>query len=300
MNYKHLHYFYMVAEYGSIQAASDALFLTPQTISGQIRQLEDQLGQILFERAGRGLTLTAAGQKAYEYCQDIFRLGDELQETLALNQSMQTTSLRVGVIDALPKTIIQRLITPVISASQCERVSIKELTIENLMAELITHKLDLVLADSPAPVAMASRCTSQLLSTSSLSCFATTSLWQASQKQSFPACLEAAPILLPTESTSALKTALLAWLGSHIEQVKVAGEFDDSALMKAFGSSGQGYFFSPSNIKTHICQRYQVNHVGEIPEIEQQIYAITTTRKQQHPSVVHLLEQTNPLTNISN
>lgn len=293
MNYKHLHYFYMVAEYGSIQAAADALFITPQTISGQLRVLEEQLGHQLFERAGRGLQLTAAGQKAYDYCQDIFRLGDELQETLALNQSLKVTNLRVGVIDALPKAIIQKLITPAISESQCERVAIREMTIENLMAELITHKLDLVLADSPAPVAMASRCTSQLLSTSSLSCFAAPALIKSSASQQFPDCLNAAPILLPTESTSALKTALLAWLGSHIQQVKIAGEFDDSALMKAFGSSGQGFFFSPSSIKNNICQRYNVQHVGEINEIEQQIYAITATRKQQHPSVTQLLQRAN-------
>lgn len=296
MNYKHLHYFYTVAEYGSIQAAANTLCITPQTISGQLRQLEDQLQVQLLEKSGRGLQLTAAGQQAYEYCQDIFRLGDELQETLHLNSAVKTNTLRVGVIDALPKTIIQGLLTPAIKETECERLSIRELTIENLMAELITHKLDLVLADSPAPVAMASRCVSQLLSTSTLSCFAAPSLWQPTTGKTFPDCLDGAPILLPTESTSALKTALLAWLGSHTDRIHIAGEFDDSALMKAFGSNGHGFFFSPSHITQDICQRYQVHCVGQISEIQQHIYAITTSRKQQHPSVVQLLKQPSALT----
>lgn len=286
LNYKHLRYFYAVAESLSIKEAARLLNLTPQTISGQLKMLEDELGEDLFRKSGRGLELTEAGQLALEYCQEIFRLGDELQEVLHQGLDSRAEVLRVGIVDALPKSIAHRLLAPALRESTNMRLVCREEQMTSLLGELAVHRLDLVLADSPIPAGMNIRCFNHVLARSTLACFAAPEL--AATNLSFPHCLQDAPVLLPTDTSSALRTNLLSWLQRQQIKVRIAGEFDDSALLKAFGSQGHGFFFAPEMVAQEICERYGVTIVGQIPELEQTIYGIVAERRMTHSAVRQL------------
>lgn len=289
LNYKHLQYFYTVAELSGIQAAADRLSVTPQTISGQLKLLEDELGEALFRKHGRGIQLTDAGHLALEYCRDIFRLGDELQEVLHQGLATRPEELRVGIVDALPKSIAHQLLAPVIRNASHMKLICREEQINALLGELVVHRLDLVLSDSPMPAGMNIQCFNHSLGHSQVACFANKSL--INTKLHFPQCLKDAPVLLPTDSSSAMRTNLLSWLQRQNIPVRIAGEFEDSALLKAFGSEGHGFFFAPKMISKEVCDRYGVELVGVIEELEQEFYAIVAERRINHSAVKELTER---------
>ena len=121
INYKHLHYFWVVAKQGGIARASEVLHLTPQTISGQINQLEDNLGQDLFNRVGRNLELTETGRLALRsYADEIFSLGSELEDNLRNLPEDRPLTFTTGIVDVVPKTIAHRLLAPVLENARTD------------------------------------------------------------------------------------------------------------------------------------------------------------------------------------
>ncbi|MDO6683543.1 MULTISPECIES: transcriptional activator NhaR [unclassified Oceanobacter] len=293
INYKHLQYFHSVATEGSIQLAAIRLSVTPQTISGQLKILEDDLGVALFAKSGRGLELTDAGRVALDYSRQIFQLGDELQEVMNLGITERPSEFRVGIVDALPKSIAHRLLSPAMLLPGTMRIVCHEEQMSSLLGELAVHRLDLILADSPIPPGMNIRCFNHLLGRSRLACFATPELVQQQQgKRTFPDMLNEAPVLLPTDTASGLRTDLLSWFNHTGIAVRIAGEFDDSALLKAFGSQGHGYFFAPDVIREEICAKYQVRCVGTVKELMQEFYAISAERRISHQAVAAITRQT--------
>ncbi|MEM7677883.1 MAG: LysR family transcriptional regulator, partial [Myxococcota bacterium] len=82
LNYHHLLYFWAVAKEGSVAKASEVLRLAQPTVSGQVKQLEHALGEQLFQRKGRNLVLTDAGELVFGYADEIFGLGRELMDSL--------------------------------------------------------------------------------------------------------------------------------------------------------------------------------------------------------------------------
>ncbi|MBS51532.1 MAG: transcriptional activator NhaR [Oceanospirillaceae bacterium] len=289
LNYKHLQYFHCVAEEGSVLAAARRLNVTPQTISGQLRLLEDELGNQLFAKAGRGLELTDAGRVALDYTREMFRLGDELQEVMLQETTERPLEFRVGIVDALPKSIAHRLLAPALSGSGFMRIICHEEQMSVLLGELAVHRLDLVLADSPIPSGMNVRCFSHPLGRSTMACFAAPALVQQFSPD-FPQCLRDAPLLLPTDTASGLRTELLSWLDRMDISMRISGEFDDSALLQAFGGEGHGFFFAPSAIREEICAKYDVTCVGEVDELVQEFYAVSAERKISHKAVKLITE----------
>lgn len=284
LNYKHLHYFWMVAKSGSIARASEQLHLTPQTISGQLTLFEEMQGETLFRKQGRNLELTEAGRLVLSYAEDIFALGRELEEVLHHRPTARTVQLRVGVSDAVPKTVAYQLLEPAMTLPQTLRINCREGKLELLLAELAMHKLDVVLSDSPMPVTANVRGYSHLLAESGISFFATRDL-RASLSGVFPKLLDGAPLLLPGED-AALRGRLLQWLDQQQLHPKITGEFDDSALMSAFGQAGAGVFAAPTVIVDRVIRQYDVELIGQTQAIQEQFYAISVQRKLTHPAVL--------------
>jgi len=108
-NFRHLYYFWVVAKEGSITRAAERLGLAIQTVSTQLAQLEMSFGKSLFTQQGRRLTLTEAGRLALSYADQIFLLGEQMQEALAESDSARTR-LTVGISDSLPKLTAYRLL----------------------------------------------------------------------------------------------------------------------------------------------------------------------------------------------
>jgi LysR family transcriptional activator of nhaA len=281
LNYKHLRYFWMVAKAGSIARASEQLHLTPQSISGQLSQFESALGVELFRRVGRGLELTDTGQRMLGYAEQIFALGSEMLEAVAGGPAQPGVPFRVGIADSVPKMVAYRLVVPALGLDEPVRLICREGRLATLLADLAVHRLDMVIADRPMPGNLNVRGYDHFLGESGVTVFGAPQL-AAGLAGGFPAGLDGAPFLLPGADV-ALQPRLMRWFESSRLRPRIVGEFDDSALLKAFGQAGAGFFVAPTAIEAHVARQHEVDIVGRIDAVRDQIYAITTERRLTHP-----------------
>ncbi|MBE2251289.1 MAG: transcriptional activator NhaR [Myxococcus sp.] len=288
LNYHHLLYFWTVARTGSIANASRELHLSQPTISTQLKTLEESLGHKLFQRAGRRLVLTDVGRTTFRYADDIFRLGRELQESLARGPLGQQVRLAVGVTDVVPKLVAERLLEPAFKEEPELQLEVHEGHINELLAKLALHELDVVLSDQPAPHDVRVRAFNHHLGGSGTTFFAHPRL-AGPLKRGFPKSLDGAPMLLPLEGSST-RILLEEWFEKCGVRPRVVGEFDDSALMKVFGASGRGIFSAPTAIEVEIARQFEVQPIGRVAEMKQAYYAISVERRLRHPAVVAIAE----------
>lgn len=289
MNYKHLLYFWAVAKHGGVVKAAQFLHVTPQTISGQIQLLEDHFGRELFNKNGRGLELTDAGQLAFSYAEDIFNLGSELDQVVRQPRGVsRPLELRVGIADAVPKMVACRLLEPALQGAQAFKVVCKEWKLDSLLAELAVHRLDLVLSDTPMPTGLSVNAFSHRLGGSSVGFYAVPTLAK-SLKGEFPANLNDAPMLVPG-SDSAMGARLAQWLSKNKLRPRVVGEFDDGALLKALGHQGHGVFMAPTVLHDEVCRQYQVKRIGEVSDLIEEFYVISVERRITHPGVAAITQ----------
>ncbi len=284
LNYSHLEYFWTIAREGSIVKAAEVLHLTPQTISGQLKLLEDSIGQPLFDRVGRGLVLSETGRMVYEYADEIFSLGAELASVVRSNQSPALATLSVGTVNSLPKLIAERIIAPALTTDGPVRVRCHEASLEQLLGELAVHRLDLVVSDQPMPAGLSLKAYNHFLGESGLSFFASRARARRYGKK-FPGSLDDAPMLLPSQH-SAMRRRMDDWFESKQIAPRIVGEFDDSALLKAFGEVGVGVFAGPTVIEDQIARMYRTAVIGRTTEITERFYAISPERRLKHPAVV--------------
>jgi LysR family transcriptional activator of nhaA len=289
LNYHHLLYFWVVARKGSIVRASEELRLAHPTISGQIRRLEESLGEKLFRRTGRRLELTEAGGVALRYADEIFTLGREFVDTVKGRASGRPLRLVVGVADVLPPSLVRRFLEPAFRLGNSIRIVCRaDKSVEEFLAEMALHRVDVVIADGPAGPAIPVRAFNHLLGECGTSFFAAPKL-AATIRRRFPRSLHAAPFLLPG-APSAVRRALEQWFDAQTIVPAVVAECDDSALAKDFGEDGMGVFAAPSVIEKEVLGRYRVRLVGRSEEVRQQFYAISVERKIKHPAVVAICE----------
>lgn len=288
LNYKHLHYFRTVAKAGAINKAAEKLHLTPQTLSGQISTLETRLGVALFRRTGRRLELTDAGRTALTYADEIFHVGAELEDALQNNPTARVHPFRVGIADVVPKAIAYQLLAPALTLPEPVKLVCREDRLEQLAAELSIHRLDMVLADRPLPASMDIKGYSHPLGECGIVFMAARSL-AADWAPDFPDCLHGAPLLIPGED-SALRVPLLRWLERRGLQPTIVGEFDDSALMSAFGQAGAGIFPVPLTTAQAVMRQYDVVEVGQTLDIRERFFIISVERRLRHPAVLAVSE----------
>jgi len=283
LNYHHLLYFWTVVREGSISAASRKLRVAQPTVSEQLKALEGALGRELFNRVGGKLVLTEDGAHVYRYADEIFTLGHELQDSLQGKPTQRRPRLVVGIADVVPKLVASRLLEPVLRLKEEVRIVCREDSQERLLAELAIHALDVVVADAPVSTHSNVRAYNHLLGESGVTLFGRKE--QAERlRRHFPQSLDGESFLLPAENTS-LRRALAQWMDDAKIRPKVRGEFQDSALLKAFGQLGAGVFAGPTIIENEIRSQYSVEVVGRIDEVRERFYAITVDRKLRHPAV---------------
>jgi LysR family transcriptional activator of nhaA len=288
INYKHLHYFWVVAKEGGIARASERLHLTPQTISGQLSLLEEGLGDDLFTRVGRSLELTETGRLVLSYADEIFSLGGELEEMVRNLPAGRPIVFKVGIGDVVPKSIAYRLLAPALQLPESVRIVCRENTTHSLLAELAVHRIDLVIADSPIPTGVNVRGYNHPLGDCGITFFATPKLARKLSKN-FPQSLGGAPMLLPGEMT-VVRNRLVQWFDGLRIYPQVVGEFDDSALMKTFGRAGAGVFIAPTPIAAEVEKQFDVVTIGQTDEVRDHFYAISVERKISHPAVAAIME----------
>lgn len=288
LNYKHLHYFRTVAKAGAINRAAEKLHLTPQTLSGQISAFETRLGVALFRRSGRRLELTDAGRTALAYADDIFHVGAELEEALQNRAAAPVHPFRVGIADVVPKAIAYQLLAPALALPEPVKLVCKEDRLQQLAAELSIHRLDMVLADRPLPSSMDIKGYSHPLGECGIAFLAARGTAKK-LKPGFPDALHGAPLLIPGED-SALRVPLLRWLEKKGVAPTIVGEFDDSALMSAFGQAGAGVFPVPLTTAPEAMKQYKVIELGRTLDIRERYFAISVERRLSHPAVLAVSE----------
>ncbi|KPK38619.1 MAG: LysR family transcriptional regulator [Gammaproteobacteria bacterium SG8_47] len=283
LNLKHLRYFWVVAASGSIARASEQLHLTPQTISGQLRELEEQIGAKLFKKVGRNLVLSDTGRLVFSYADEMFRIGNELQDVLAGRTPGSMLTFNVGIAMVVPKLLAYRVLAPVLAMDEPVRLVCHEAPLVDLLADLSVHKLDMVLADSPLNPALNIRAYNHVLGESGLTFFATRT--QARRYAArFPRSLDGAPFLMPSVGSS-LRRALELWLEAQSVRPAIVAEFEDRALMKAFGEGAAGIFTSPTAVEDDVLTKYGVKVIGRAEEVTESYYAISAERRIKHPAV---------------
>ena len=287
LNFRHLYYFWIVAKEDSITRAADRLGVAIQTISTQLGQLEKSIGKSLFAPQGRRLVLTEAGRIALRYAEQIFALGEQMQEALADIDVGRTMRLTVGISDSLPKLIASRLLAAALALPDRVKLVCYEDRFEALLGELKVHKLDVVLTDRPVHSGTVLRVFSHLLGESELMLFGTHSLAEK-YRPGFPSSLQGAPLLLPTRN-NAIRGRIDHWFEAQDIRVDVVGEFDDNALLNTFGRNGLGLFAAPSALAEDVAAQFGAISVGPLRGVKEQFYAISNERKIKHPAVEAIL-----------
>jgi LysR family transcriptional regulator, transcriptional activator of nhaA len=291
LNYRHLYYFWVVAKEGGIARAAARLDMAVQTVSAQVRLLEQELGHSLFKPAGRGIVLTEAGVAAMALADQIFQLGEQLPDAVREAATGQGLRLVVGISDGLPKLVVRHLLQPAVDDPRV-RLLCHEDEFDRLLADLALHRLDVVLSDRPAPPNPNLRLYGHALGEATMSWFAPVQLAKKS-KLPFPACLGELPVLLPT-AHAAVRPRLDQWFERNGIRPRVAGEFEDSALLAAFGRSGMGAFPSSRWSREELLQDKGMRLLGEAPELVEHFYLISAERRIQHPLVQRLLQSATP------
>ena len=285
-NYRHLHYFWVVAKEGGISRAAERLGMAVQTVSTQVRELERSLGHALLKPAGRGLVLTEAGLAAMRQADQIFQLGEQLPAAVREAVSSPGVRLAVGISDGLPKLAVRRLLQPVMDEPNL-RLLCHEDEFEGLLADLALHRLDVVLADRAAPPNPNLKVYSHSLGSSALAWYAPKAL-HASARRGFPHSLAEVPVLLPT-THSAVRGRIDHWFERIGVRPRVVGEFEDSALLATFGAAGMGVFPAAELIHDKLTSRYDVKRLGPCDGVEEHFFAMGTDKKVLHPLVQRLL-----------
>lgn len=287
LNYRHLYFFWIVAKEGSITQAAERLGLAIQTISTQLSLLEQSIGRSLFAPQGRRLVLTEAGRIALRYADQIFLLGEQMQEALADSDVGRTMRLTVGISDSLPKLIASRLLQAALQLKERVKLVCYEDRFESLLGDLSVHKLDVILTDRPVHGGGTLRVFSHLLGESEIMLFGTPALMEK-YRPNFPQTLNGAPILLPTRN-NAIRSRIDHWFETHDLRPDIVGEFDDNALLNTFGRSGVGLFPAPSTLASDVEQQFGALPVGELRHVREQFYAISNERKIKHPAIEAIL-----------
>jgi LysR family transcriptional activator of nhaA len=297
MNLKHLRNFWTVARMGGVARAADRLDLTPQTVSGQVKLLEKELGTALFRPVGRGLELTEAGKLALSFADEMLALSDEMKSALATRQEQPLAQLRVGITDMVPKSVAYRLLAPLSSLPIPMRLLCREGQIDMLLGELALHRLDMVVADRPMPPGLAIRGHSHKLGESAIGFYAAPFL-AARHCNGFPSCLNNAPLLLPG-SGAAVRGQIEDWLNREHLSPRIMGEFDDGALMKAFGQAGAGFFPAPALLSEEICARYAVRLVGQTDSVRESFWLVSAERRISHPAIRLLIDSAHDVLSVT-
>ena len=284
LNYHHLRYFWTVAREGGLTKAAAKLHVSQPTISAQIQSLEGVLGEKLFRRVGRNLALTDAGQQVLSFADEIFSLGEDLLNAMKQRPTSRPLRFNLGVADSLPKPVIYHIIGPIFRLPQPIQISCWEANVSDMLIELASYRLDLVLADEPASSGVTTNVFNHSLGESSVTFCAAPEL-ASKLRRGFPKSLNGAPALLPMQDCG-LRRSLEKWFHSVGVRPRLVGEFYDPALVNVFAMHGLGFMCVPTIVAKEIFKRFNLQAIGHSDECRQEFYAITAERKLNHPAVV--------------
>jgi len=194
----------------------------------------------------------------------------------------------VGIVSSLPRLVSYRMLEPALGQDDGVRLVCRAGNLEELLAELAILRMDLVLSDRPVPPGLNVKAYNHELGRSEVAFFVQKRR-AARFKRDFPESLHGAPMLMPVD-TSALRRRLDDWFESNALQPDVVANFDDSALLKAFGEGGVGVFPAPTAIAAEVSRMYRCTQIGVATGVTEEFFAITPERRIKHPAILKITE----------
>jgi LysR family transcriptional activator of nhaA len=285
LNYRHLHYFWAVAKEGHLTRVAQQLHISQSALSAQIRQLEEQIGHDLFSREGRSLKLTEVGRVALSYAESLFSLGHEMLEAIGSGEGQKWQRLRVGAVATLSRNFQENFLRPIVDMADVQLV-LESGTLDELLARLGVHKLDLILSNKPVSAGE-------------------NQLWRCRRIAQQPVCLVGHPrprnkpfrfpddlanvkMLLPG-FTSEIRTQFELLCEDLKIRLNVFAEVDDMAMLRLLTRDSGGVALLPAvvvqdELRSGVLAQYCV-----VPKVHENFYAITTKRQFTHPILDRLL-----------
>lgn len=288
LNYHHLRYFWSVAREGSLKKAAESLGISQPSISAQIHLLEEAMGAELFRKSGRSMILTDTGRLVFNYAEEIFSLGRDLMGVLQNSSGQKLAPFHVGLTDTVPKLVAAEILKPVFKLPQPVRLMCQEDDLSDLLSRLATHRLDIIIADEPAPSSAKVKTFNHSLGSCGVT-FCASAKMADSLLHNFPKSLDGAPALLPGEH-STLRRTVERWFDEQGVRPAVVGEFDDPALMNAFALEAPGFFPLHSVAVEEGVKRYGFRRIADLEGCKCEFFAITAERKLKHPAIVAVTE----------
>jgi LysR family transcriptional activator of nhaA len=288
LNFHHLRYFWAVAHDGSLTRAAERMNLSQSALSVQIQKLEDQLGHPLFERIGKRLFLTEAGRIALDYADTVFETGAELLSTLQGRPVSSRQVLRVGALTTLSRNFQLQFLRPLVGRSDVELV-VRSGTMRELLAQLESHALDVVLANSAAPRDARSTLRNHLLNEQPVSLVGQPRPGMPPLR--FPEDLRTTPILLPSLD-SEIRIAFDRVMELAGIRPVILAEVDDMAMLRLLAREREGVtLVPPIVVKDELDSGVLVEHC-RIPQVTESFYAIVQARRFPNPLLPDLLPGT--------
>lgn len=274
LNHHHLQYFRLIAREGGVSAAARKLGITHSTLSNQLKQLEATMGQQLFERKGRGLVLTAFGERVLTYAESIHRLGVELLDFAEGGVTPeQRRPFRLSTTASLPRTVVSRLLEPVTTDSRWGPIEIRQSDLATILADLLVGRIHLALADEPI---VKPGVHSHLLGSSGLTWYARAEE-AARLRRRFPQSLAGQAFVVPTNAVG-LRRGIDRWLTESARGFRIAAEVDDAAMLRVLGASGLGIFPVRDALRAEVEDLHEVQAIGPIEGVTERYYAVSVER----------------------
>ncbi len=289
LNYHHLRYFQTVAHEGNLTRAAQRLNVSQSAVSSQIRQLEQRLGQALFERRGRTLILTEAGRIALDHADAIFATGRELVATLQ-QSGRQRQPLRVGSLATLSRNFQLKFLRPVLGRPDVE-VILRSGSAAELLNALAAVHLDLVLTNQPPPADALTSFIVQRLDEQTVSLIGVADVCPPGL--SLQQRLADMPLILPTPA-SGLRMGFDSLIDRLGVRPQIAAEVDDMAMMRLLAREGIGLAVLPPIVVRDELASGALIESAQLPNLTETFYGVTVERRFPNPLLTGLLHAPQP------
>ncbi len=286
LNFNHLRYFWAVAHEGGLTRAAERMNLSQSALSVQIQKLEQQIGHKLFDRVGRRLDLTEAGQIALDYADTVFEAGRELLSTLHGRPAANRQVLRVGALTTLSRNFQLEFLRPLVGRADVELI-VRSGTMRDLLGHLEAHAIDVVLANSAAPRDARSALRNHVLNQQPVSLVGRPR--PGSGPFRFPEDLRGVPVLLPSLDSD-IRVAFDRLLELAGIRPTVLAEVDDMAMLRLLAREREGVtLVPPIVVRDELETGVLVEHC-RIPEVTERFYAIVQKRRFPNQLLAELLK----------
>lgn len=273
LNYLHLNHFYQVAFLRSFTKASIELKISQPTLSEQVKSLEKNIGASLFKRKKGDLQLTEVGRHVFNEASIIFKLGNDLIQSINSGEYIHIKKLKVGVMNSIPKLIVARFLKFVLEMDSNIEVEFQEHDFSVLKSLLNEEKLDLLISDDPAIGIGKEKFLNYIIGISPVAIFK--SKKYKSNIKKLPSDFSGQRFILPIQG-SHLRSQLDFWFYSNGISPKITAEASDTALIKVLGSEGAGLFVSPIFLSKEIESKFDCKNIFEINSLNQHFFIIST------------------------